>query len=304
MSNTITRPGTRLRRTLAGVATTALAASTLALVPTSAQAASQATVAVSQTSFAADGTQTVTVTGSGFALADATGVRPPLAGKPAGAYVGVGKFAAQWRPSENAAAGTRKLVSADKGGQKWAVPADSMAAIGGDAAGAIELKPDGTFSTTLTVSKADIDSIAGLDGSHVNYGIYTYAGSGAKAAGYETYTPITFTAAPPAAAPAKPSKVSVKRGSTKKPTTKKTGKTSVTVKARSGAVVTGGKVKVTFKSKGKKTKTKTVTVKNGKANVTIPKLAKGTWKVSVKYLGTAQFTKTGTLSRGSFTVKK
>jgi hypothetical protein len=43
---------------------------------------------------------------------------------------------------------------------------------------------------------------------------------------------------------------------------------------------------------------------DGKASVTIPKLAKETWKVSVKFLGTSAFTKTSNLSRGSFTVKK
>lgn len=300
MSTTITRPGNRLRRSLAGAVTTALAASSLALLPASAQAAPAPTVTVSQTTFLPDGTQSVTVTGTGFDPSLATGTRPPLMGQPSGAYVGVGKFAATWRPSESAPSAARKLVSASKGGQKWAVPAESMATIGGDAAGAIELKPDGSFSTTLTVSKADIDAISGLDASHVNYGIYSYAGGGATAAAYETYTPIKFEAAP-VVQPA--SKVSVKRGETKKPTTKKTGKTSVTVKAANGVPVTG-QVKVTFKQKGEKTKTKTATVKNGKASVTIPKLAKGTWKVSVKYLGTPLFTRTATLLRGSFTVKK
>lgn len=297
MTTTITRPGSRRRRTFAGALTTALAASTLALLPAaSAQAAVVPTVSVSKTSFLPDGAQSVTVTGTGFDPSLATGTRPPLLLQPSGAYVGVGKFAEQWRPSAGAASATRKLVPVAKGGQKWAVPAGSMSAIGGEAAGAIELRPDGSFTATLTVSKADIDAITGLDASHVNYGIYTYAGSGATTAAYETYTPIRFEV------PA--SKVSVKRGTTKKPTTKRTGKTSVTVKAASGATVTGGKVKVTFKQKGQRTKTKIKTVKNGKADVTIPKLAKGTWKVSVKYLGTPLFTRTATLSRGSFTVVK
>jgi len=98
-------------------------------------------------------------------------------------------------------------------------------------------------------------------------------------------------------------KVSVKRGTTKKPTTKKTGTSSLTLKSATGAAV-DGKVTVTFTKKGQKTKVKTVTIKAGKGKITIPKLAKGTWTVSVKYAGTTNFLKTATLERGSFTVVK
>lgn len=100
-----------------------------------------------------------------------------------------------------------------------------------------------------------------------------------------------------------PAKVSVKRGTTAKPTTKKTGKSSLTLKSSTGAAV-DGKVTVTFTKKGQKTKVKTVTIKAGKGNITIPKLARGKWTVSVKYAGTANFVKTATLKRGSFTVIK
>ncbi|MAS54299.1 MAG: hypothetical protein CMJ44_06690 [Pimelobacter sp.] len=148
------------------------------------------TVSVAQTDFLPSGSYEVTVEGSGFDPADATGTRPPLAGKAAGTYVVFGKFADQWRPSTGAASSTRKISS-----QRWAVLAEDMATIGG-APAAVELTDDGTFSTTLTVDKAAIDEMA-TEESLVNYGIYTYPGSGAVNAAYETYTPITFTKAAP-----------------------------------------------------------------------------------------------------------
>lgn len=146
----------------------------------------QAQVTVSQTEVDAEGATEVTVTGSGFDPSLATGTRPPLAGKPAGAYVVFGKFAESWRPSEGAAGTTRVNSS-----QQWAVLAEDMATIGGTNAGAIELRPDGTFEATLTIDKAAIDAKA-TAANLVNYGIYTYAGSGATTAEYETYTPVVF----------------------------------------------------------------------------------------------------------------
>ncbi|KAA1372944.1 HtaA domain-containing protein [Aeromicrobium fastidiosum] len=116
-----------------------------------------------------------------------------------------------------------------------------------------------------------------------------------------TATAIAKTAPKPAAAPAKIT--SIKRGSTTKPTTKKTGKTTVTLTSSTGAAVTG-QVKVTFKQKGHKTKVKTAYVSTGSRVVTIPKLAKGKWTVSVKYLGNASFARTLTLPAGTFKVTK
>lgn len=149
------------------------------------------TVSVEQTDFLPSGSYEVTVEGSGFDPADATGTRPPLAGKAAGTYVVFGKFADEWRPSTGAPSSTRKSSS-----QRWAVLAEDMGTIGG-APAAVELTPEGTFSTTLTVDKTAIDEIA-TDEALVNYGFYTYPGSGAVNAAYETYTPVTFTKATPA----------------------------------------------------------------------------------------------------------
>jgi hypothetical protein len=149
-------------------------------------------VTVSNTKVNPDGTTTVTVTGENFDPALATGTRPPLSGSPAGSYVAFGKFAANWRPSTGAASTTRKTATSASGGLKWAVPADKIAAVGGAAAGAIELSADGGFETDLTVDKAALDAIA-TDPGLTNYGIYTYPGSGGVAPAYETYVPLTFS---------------------------------------------------------------------------------------------------------------
>ncbi|RLP83983.1 hypothetical protein D9V34_04060 [Mycetocola lacteus] len=146
----------------------------------------QGKVTVSKTTGLNPDGDTVTVKGTGFfPTANTIGARPPLAGKFTGAYVVFGKFADTWQPSAGAP-GTARSVS----DQKWAVAADSMATIGGASAGAIEIKPDGTFETTLTVKKGyDKEPQTG------NFGIYTYPGGGAKEALFETATPLSFAPA-------------------------------------------------------------------------------------------------------------
>lgn len=159
------------------------------------------TVTVSAQTVSATGSTTITVSGSGFDPSAATGTRPPLSGKSGGVYVVFGKFSEVWKPSVGAPSSSRYGVSAADGGQKWAVPADSIATVGGDSAGAIELTPEGTFTATIEVSKAAADAattqtdfrgnvVTNLTAS--NYGIYTYPGSGASQPLFETYAPITF----------------------------------------------------------------------------------------------------------------
>lgn len=158
-------------------------------------------VTVSAQTVSANGSTTVTVSGSGFDPSAAIGTRPPLSGKSGGVYVVFGKFSEVWKPSAGAPASSRYGVSAAQGGQKWAVPADSIATVGGDSAGAIELTPEGTFTATIQVSKAEADAATtqtDFRGNVVtnltaaNYGIYTYPGSGATQPLFETYTPISF----------------------------------------------------------------------------------------------------------------
>lgn len=151
--------------------------------------ATEPTVEVSDTTLLPSGAQDVTVTGEGFDPAAATATRPPLAGKPGGVYVALGSYDEVWRPSAGAPSTARRNVQS---ATKWAVMAEDMATIGGDARGAIELTPEGTFSTTLRVDKADVDALgAGA------VGIYTYPGGGAAAPSHETATPLTFAKAAP-----------------------------------------------------------------------------------------------------------
>lgn len=76
---------------------------------------------------------------------------------------------------------------------------------------------------------------------------------------------------------------------TKKPTSKATGTAKITVKRAATLAAATGKVTVTLKS-GKKSKKVTATLKKGSATVRLPKLAKGTWKVTAKYTGNRYYT--------------
>lgn len=145
-----------------------------------------AQISLSASTFDDAGDHQLTVTGSGFNDASVLGSRPPLAGKGAGVYVVFGKFADDWKPSLNAPSTSRPAADT-----KWAVAAADMATIGGEEGGAIELRPDGTFTATLTVSKAEADTKAGESAG--NYGVYVYAGSGAKHGPWEVTAPISFT---------------------------------------------------------------------------------------------------------------
>jgi hypothetical protein len=146
------------------------------------------TVTVSKTIGLDGDGETITVSGSGFVpSAPATdGTRPPLAGSFGGVYVAFGRFADDWQPSSGAPSSSRRTSDVF-----WAVPAASMAAVGGPERGAIELAPDGTFSVTFEVAK-DLADVAG------EYGVYTYPGGGAVYAPFETATPIAFAPEPTA----------------------------------------------------------------------------------------------------------
>ena len=91
-----------------------------------------------------------------------------------------------------------------------------------------------------------------------------------------TPTPI------PVAVKAKASKVA--GAVSKAPTSKKSGKYKVTITTAKSAAKATGKVTLTLK-KGKTTKKVTGTLKNGVVTVRVPKLAKGTWKVTVAWAG-------------------
>ena len=141
------------------------------------------TITVSKSSNVSLAGELITVKGAGFGPVDGgpVGTRSPLAGTFAGAYVAFGKYADVWKPSDDALPATRV-----NGDTKWVVSAEDAAAVGG-----VALESDGTFEVELLVKP-------GFTGEPAagNYGIYTYAGSGATYAPFETYTPITFSSDP------------------------------------------------------------------------------------------------------------
>ncbi|GAA1704680.1 hypothetical protein GCM10009808_23310 [Microbacterium sediminicola] len=145
----------------------------------------QPQVTVSKTqNLDADG-EIVTVTGTGF-LANpsaTTATRPPLAGSFGGVYVVFGTFAENWQPSTG---GSGRTVLASK----WVVDAADVDTIGGAAAGAVAINPDGSFEVQIEVASGAVDK----DGS---YGIYTYAAGGAVYAPFETATPVTIVESAP-----------------------------------------------------------------------------------------------------------
>ncbi len=155
---------------------------------------------------------TITVTGTGFLPALATGARPPLAGKPAGVYIAFASFPANWKPSAGAPSSGRPTMPQTSGGLIWAVSAADRPIIG--EAGSVTLNPDGSFTATIKTLK----DYPGADAGGA-YGIYTYAGAGATQPLYETFTPVTFSQAPATATPTRvtPGAPSTGSGSTDSP---------------------------------------------------------------------------------------
>ena len=145
-------------------------------------------ITVSQTSGLDPDGQTVTITGTGFSpVSPATnGTRPPLAGQFGGAYVVFGKFPDAWKPSEGVASSARKV-----GAQKWVVSPENVSMLG---AQGVAIQPDGSFTLELTVAPGYAN-----EPETGTYGIYTYAGSGAVYAPFETATPLTFASPEPVA---------------------------------------------------------------------------------------------------------
>ena len=157
----------------------------------------QATVTVSKSTNLNGSGETITISGSGFVANGAltNGTRPPLANAFGGVYVTFGKFQDPWKPSESAPSGNRLASMSDADRTKWMLPLATANMFGGAAAGAFELPTSGNFEVTLRVSKEVVDSSNNLvfnETTAGSYGIFTYAGSGARYAPFETFTPISF----------------------------------------------------------------------------------------------------------------
>lgn len=230
-------------------------------------------VSVSDTELLPSGAQQVTVTGSGFDPALAVGTRQPISGRPAGAYVVLGKFADTWRPSQGAPSSARKVVT-----QKWAVPLAELSQPAIANGGGFELKPDGTFSTTFTVDKATIDAAVASTAdpaSLTTYGIFTYPGSGATEASFETATPLTFAAAPGTA--------SVTVGTA--PTQVADGAATVTVADAAGTAGTGS-VEWTVTGAGDtEVASGTAALSEGSAAILLPRTGAGSYTLTASYDG-------------------
>ncbi len=192
-----------------GVTATALVISGAISSPAIAGPLEQAAISVSKTTDLNGNGETITINGTGFLANGAltNGTRPPLAGSFGGVYVTFGKFQELWKPSESAPSGNRLAAMSDADRTKWLVPAASVNGLGGAAGGAFELPVGGNFEITLRVSKELSDSSNNLifnDATAGSYGIYTYAGSGARYAPFETFTPISFATAEESVPPTSP----------------------------------------------------------------------------------------------------
>lgn len=106
----------------------------------------------------------------------------------------------------------------------------------------------------------------------------TYAGDGTHAA---SRVPVTVTVTK-----AKGPKPTMRVA--KNSTSKAKGRAAVIVATPSGLRTPTGKVRITYKKNGS-TIVRAVTLRGGKANISIPRLAKGKWRVSVKYLGSSVY---------------
>lgn len=232
-------------------------------------------VTVSDTELLPSGAQEVTVTGSGFDPSLAVGTRPPISGRPAGAYVVLGKFASTWRPSQGAPSTARKVVA-----QKWAVPAAELSQPAIANGGGFELKPDGTFTTTFTVDKATIDAAVASTAdpaSLTTYGVFTYPGSGAVEPSFETATPLTFAAAPGTAS----ATVSTA------PTQVADGAATVTVADANGSDATGSVAWQVTDAGEAEVASGTAPLTDGAAAITLPKRGAGSYTLTATYDGAA-----------------
>lgn len=124
--------------------------------------------------------------------------------------------------------------------------------------------------------------------------VYSYPGDAKNQASSVTKT-LTVT----------PATVGITDKVTKTPTSKKTGKVTITVASKASALKPVGKVKVSFKKSGKSTKaTGTGTLSSGVRSLTVPKLAKGTWKMYVKYTAGTGYTSVSSVYVGTVKVTK
>lgn len=162
---------------------------------------------------------------------------------------------------------------------------------GGSASFTLPSLDAGTYDYTLTY--AGDDQILGFTES----GSLTVAPKASTGGGTTTTTattPTTTTTRPTTTTRTTPPKATkagagtVKVALVTRPTSKKGGRYTVSIAAARGKAAVGGKVTIKLK-KGSVTKTITAKLVKGKATFTLPKLAKGTWKVTITWPGNTTY---------------
>jgi thiol-disulfide isomerase/thioredoxin len=144
----------------------------------------------------------------------------------------------------------------------------------------------GTYDYTL--SYAGDDQIVAF----TETGSLTVSPAGKTPVVVPSPTPVTTVTA--VSTPVTPAKVTRAKASkvkgvvAKAPTSKKGGKYKVTIATPKGASAASGKVTIKLK-KGKTTKTITGKLSRGVVTVSLPKLARGTWKVTISWPGDAHY---------------
>ena len=135
---------------------------------------------------------TLVVRGTGYdPTANVGGRGAPIPSTlPQGTYVVFGHFAESWQPSQGAASGTRKV-----GSQKWALAEEVLNQVPSNYQGAVRaqwtpIAADGSFETTLTVTRPS----ALADGGR--YGVYTYGAGGVTNAAQEREVVVDMMPAP------------------------------------------------------------------------------------------------------------
>lgn len=177
----------------------------------------------------------------------------------------------------------------------------SAAVAGGSAAFTLPALGAGTYDYTLTYAGDDqLAAFTETGQLTVSPAPVVTTPGGTPPVTTPSPAPKPVTPAPTATARKKVSKVA--GVVVKAPTSRKGGKYKVTITTPKGAAAASGKVTITLK-KGKITKTLSGRLSKGVVTVTLPKLAKGTWKVTITWPGDARYAK-ASLSAGSIKVKK
>jgi thiol-disulfide isomerase/thioredoxin len=155
----------------------------------------------------------------------------------------------------------------------------------------------GTYDYTL--SYAGDDQIAAF----TETGSLTVSPAEAGPVVVPNATPVPTPISPPVSTKVSRTKASKVKGAVAKaPTSKKAGKYKVTITTPKGASTASGKVTIKLK-KGKTTKTITGKLSRGVATVPLPKLARGTWKVTISWPGDSSYL-AASVTGASIKVKK